>query len=125
MSGCQLGLVVVNQAVKEIHKLSALNYVLHPAKGPDDQVAVSPDRAIKMARLSQAVELEFFAMLSRLTDQNSLQELMRMIRETFLHATNAYPQFRTTLLSLKLERAFENQTVEDFLAMIEARAAKV
>ena len=57
VSGSQLGLVVVNQAVKEIHKLSALNYVLHPAKGADDQIAVSPDKAIKLARLSQAVEL--------------------------------------------------------------------
>jgi hypothetical protein len=66
----QLGLVIVNQAVKEIHRLSALGYTIHPAvKNSGDQVIVSPSsNAIRLNRLSQAVELDFFAMLARITD---------------------------------------------------------
>lgn len=56
-SQAHLGLVIVNQAVKEIHKMSALGYIMHPAhKNNEEQVIVSPElNAIRLNRLSQAV----------------------------------------------------------------------
>lgn len=55
----QLGFVIVNETVKEIHKLSALNYKIHPqTKSSDQEIIVSLDNnAIKINRLSESVEL--------------------------------------------------------------------
>jgi len=57
-SNNQIGVVIVNEAVKEIHKISALNYQIHPnLKNTEDQIIVDGNGqlTIKLNRLSQAV----------------------------------------------------------------------
>jgi hypothetical protein len=56
----KIGLVIVNEAVKEIHKLAALNYQIHSnikTKEGEITVDLNGPLTLKLDRLSQAVEL--------------------------------------------------------------------
>jgi len=73
----------VNEAVKEIHKLSAMNFQIHPrSKSRDDEIIVNEDSnlTMKINRLSVHVELDFFSMLARVTDHNTFDELLKYIK---------------------------------------------
>ena len=122
----QLGLVVVNEQVKEIHKMSCLNYQVHPTHRNSEQaVTVSLDHnVIGLNRLSQEVELEFYSMLARITQAQNFTELLHHIEEIFVHNAATYQQFKNTLLSLALEQPM-TQTVQDFTSMLEVRAERI
>jgi hypothetical protein len=41
-------------------------------------------------------------MLSRITDRLAFDELIKQIREIFVHSSSSYQQFKLTILSLHL-----------------------
>ncbi len=63
-------------------------------------------------------------MLTRITDQQTFSELTKYIQEIFIHTSNTYHQFKSTILSLKLDGG-EALVVEDFIKMIHNRLEKV
>ena len=63
-------------------------------------------------------------MLSRICDQSTFEELLKYIKEIFIHSASTYQQFKMTLLSLRLDEPTE-LTVEDFISMLQNRVDKI
>jgi hypothetical protein len=63
-------------------------------------------------------------MLARICDENTLSELIKYVKEIFIHSAATYQQFKMTIQSLHLEGPIE-QIVEDFIGMLENRVEKI
>jgi len=45
-------------------------------------------------------------MLARISDGQTFQELIKYLQEIFIHGSSTYQQFRSTTLSLKLDKTY-------------------
>ena len=63
-------------------------------------------------------------MLSRICDPSTFEELIKYIKEIFIHSASTYQQFKMTILSLHLEESLD-LTVEDFISMLENRIDRI